>query len=131
MRPLLLPLLFLLLIAASCTKDDIHQDKNLQDGSWKWVRSVPLTAPAGLSYASYPAPGEEYLLTFKANNIFTYTRNGEVVEKGVYLVKANGHEWTLKKANDEATLSIELSQDSLRLVSSIPGAGYSVFGRQR
>jgi hypothetical protein len=131
MRTLLLPLLFLLFIVVSCTKDDIHQDKNLQDGSWVWVRSVPLTAPGATANATYPLPGFEYLLTFKANNIFIYTRNGHVIESGAYLVKSNGHEWTLKKANDEATLSIEISQDSLRLVSSMPGAGYSIFGRQR
>jgi hypothetical protein len=130
MRILLLPLL-LLITAVSCTKDDIHQNKNLQDGSWKWVRSVPLVGPGWSSYADYPPPGFEYILTFKTNQIFTYTVNGEVIEKGFYMVKANGHEWTLKKANEEASLSLELSQDSLRLVSNLPGAGYSIYSRVR
>lgn len=130
MRKLIGSVLVVIFIA-SCSKD--QQTENIIQGQWKWEETRPVVAPPLIPQSIIrPAPGEVFLFDFKANQQFTYTRNGSTLRSGSYTIEnnINGNYPLLSFSDQTAVYSITgYDTDTLVLISNAPGAGISKYSK--
>jgi hypothetical protein len=82
MTRLIIAAIFLTFILGSCRKNPVSTSTELI-GKWKWVLTTGGIAQVHIT----PEPGSIYILEFRSNNTYRYTKNGTLLNEGVYGVE--------------------------------------------
>ena len=125
-------ILLMLLNVCFCSCKKENTDNQFIVGKWKWEKTVPVVAPERIAISTiYPAAGEIYVLNLKKDNTYTYTLNDSLLNSGTYHLSKDSTQsnWKLFYSNQTSLYDVLINKDTLLLVSSIAGSGYSEYLR--
>lgn len=113
------PLLSILLLLSSCTKDEENKVSKNIIGTWYWESSTDYLNSN--SYNAYKSPENTdtvKLLTFSKDKSFEQTNNGKLVKSGNYFLKS-GDELVQVVDGKEKIYLINTSETQLELIDNL------------
>lgn len=114
----------------ACEKN--KENNSLVLGSWKWENTFLGIDGSAVS----PGADETFILTFKSNGSYLYTKNGAIVRSGNFSVKKfepltmRGETWGLFYSDDNYPYFITNNGNELTLVNDVYDGSSHIYSKR-